>query len=129
MKPGIYNFTIYQGSTFRLPLIWKTKSDGVSTPVDISLYKIRMQIRKKLKDTTVIMELTTDNGRVVKTVPTSGEFELRLTSEETSELEFNTAVYDVEFYIEYEPPEPDYVVRLLTGEITLDKEITRLINP
>jgi hypothetical protein len=125
MKPGTLNFTIYQGATFRLPLIWKTKVDTVSTPVDITIYKIRMQLRKKVKDEEIILELSTDNGKIVKTVPEEGKFELVLSSIDTSELLFNQAVYDLEFYIEAEAPEPEFVVRLLSGLVTLDKEITR----
>lgn len=125
MKPGTLNFTIYQGSTFRLPLIWRTRVGTTVTPVDITPYTIRMQLRKKLKDEEILLELTTENGRIAKTTPEEGTFELNLTSEETALLTFNQAVYDLEFVIAHPEPAADYVVRLLSGIITLDKEVTR----
>lgn len=129
MKPGTLNFTIYQGSTFNLTLAWKVRTDATNTfPKDISIYKIRMQIRKKIKDEDVLLELSTDNGRIQKSDPVNGKFNLVLSSVETAALEFNQAIYDLEFYIEQNPPAADIVLRLLSGMVTLDKEVTRNVQ-
>lgn len=118
MTPASLDLEIYQGSTFTKSLQWTTQS---STPVNITGCVARMHIRKKISDSVYIVSLTTENGRIVFTDAVQGKFELRLTSEETRLLDFNTAVYDFEIvFLDGEP-----VYRLFSGNVKFFYEVTR----
>lgn len=89
-----------------------------NTPVSLAGYTARMQIRKKLKDTEVVLSLTTENGGIVfdnnlKTIT------ITMTAEQTAALTFNSAVYDLEFISE------GTVTRFAEGSLTLQQEVTR----
>lgn len=60
---GRVNFCIEQGATFLKTLSWYDKATGV--PVDVSTAALRMQIRDTVESATVIIELSTANGRIV----------------------------------------------------------------
>jgi len=94
MTPAVINLIIYQGSTFKKEFQWKTGNPAI--PVDITGCRIRMQIRKTLTDENFIVELTTENSRIVIANPTDGRFYLFLTDEITSELVVKSGVYDIE---------------------------------
>jgi len=119
MKPAALDLTIYQGSTYIKAFQWKTGKPAV--PVDLTGCSARMQIRKRVVDTDVLLELTTENNRIVITAPTEGKFEIRLTAAETAALSFKTGVYD--FEIVYPGGEPVY--RLFEGSVEVIPEVTR----
>lgn len=118
IRPAELDLEIFQGATFRKKLRWTTGDPP--TPVILTDWKIRMQIRPKIKDDNVIIELTSDNGRILLTDPKEGEFELLITAEDSANLSFISAVYDLE--LENLDGE---VVRLLKGMVSLDPEVTR----
>ena len=118
IKPADLDLEIFQGATFRKQLRWTTGKPP--EPVPLADWVIRMQIRPKIKSDDVIIELTTENGRIVITDPEDGVFELRISPEDTANLSFNSAVYDLE--LENLDGE---VVRLIKGMVTLDPEVTR----
>jgi hypothetical protein len=115
MKPGELDLEIIQGSTYRQSFRWEVNGD----PVDLTDWAARMQVRRKLKDTKVLIELTTENGGI-EFEPTEGRFNLYLSAEDTAALNFTTAVYDIEFIA----PNGD-VCRLMQGVVELSKEVTR----
>jgi hypothetical protein len=119
MKPAALDLTIYQGSTYKKAFQWKTGKPP--QPVDLTGCTARMQIRKKVTDSVVLFELTTQNNRIVITDPTEGKFEIRLTAVEAASLTFKTGVYD--FEIVYPGGEPVY--RLFEGTIEVMPEVTR----
>ena len=89
-----------------------------NTPVSLAGYTARMQIRKKLKDTEVVLSLTTENGGIVfdnnlKTIT------ITMTAQQTAALTFNSAVYDLEFI------SGGTVTRFAEGSLTLQQEVTR----
>jgi len=61
---GRVNFCIEQGATFLKVLSWYDKSTGV--PIDVSTASLRMQIRDTVESATVLIELSTGNGRIIK---------------------------------------------------------------
>lgn len=78
----------------------------------------RMQVREKLASTTVLEELTTENGKIVidnvlKTIT------ILLTDTLTTAYTFSTAVYSMELTVSGE------VIPFIYGDIALIKEITR----
>lgn len=124
IDPVKLNLTIYQGATFCRPITWSTQeAGGPESPVDLTGYEVRMHIRERLDSPEVLLELTTDNGRIVITDATAGAFELRLTAEETEALDWRTGVYDLEMVAPDGPPAT--VVRLLEGRVKVVPEVTR----
>jgi hypothetical protein len=118
MAAGTWNFTIEQGATFTRTLTWR---DSLGVPVPLAGLAARMQLRLKLTDATVILELTTGNGRIVLTDP--GLITLHLSAAETAALSFKTASYDLE--IVDPTATPELVTRLVQGLVTLAPEVTR----
>jgi hypothetical protein len=119
MKPAALDLTIYQGTTYNKSFQWKTGAPAL--PVDLTGCTARMHIRKQLKDVEPVLQLTTENDRIVLTLPLEGKFEIRLTAAETALLTFTQAVYD--FEIVYPNGEPVY--RLFEGSVEVLPEVTR----
>ena len=116
---GRHDFTIRQGGTLALTITYKS-GPSPGTPVDISGYTARMQIRATLVSTTVLLELTTENSRIVLTDPTNGVLQLQVTAADTAALDFDRAVYDLELI-----SGAGAVTPILEGIVYLSKEVTR----
>lgn len=116
MAAGLYDFTIEQGATFQIDLTWKDQS---LDPVDITGYTARMQIRASVTDPTVLLELTTEDGLIILGT-TDGKITLFLDAVTTAAITWDRGVYDLELV-----SPTGYVTRLLKGNITIDKEVTR----
>lgn len=87
-------------------------------PVDLTGYTGRMQIRETLESSEVILELTTENGGIVLDSVAS-TITISLSASQTEALTFESAVYSLEMVKSGE------VVQLVTGSLTLEKEVTR----
>ena len=104
-----------QGATLRKLFTWK--ADGV--PVSLTGWTARMQVRESIDATDIIHELTTENGGVILAAE-PGAFTLYIGAADTAAFDFENAVYDLEFIA----PNGD-VTRLMQGEVTLSREVTR----
>jgi hypothetical protein len=121
MAAGKLNLKIEQGATFRRRLQWKTGEPA--TPVDLTGYVARMQVRGEQAASNVLLELTTTKGGIVITDALQGRFELYLKAVDTTALTFDTGVYDLEMVA---PDAPDNTVtRLLAGSVSVSPEVTR----
>lgn len=90
-------------------------------PMDVSAYTARMQIRATQTSTTVLAELTTENGGIV--LGADGTITLYLSAEATALLTFTKAVYDLELIA---PGSPAIVSRVFEGSVIMGrKEVTR----
>lgn len=116
MPAAQYSFTIEQGTTTVRPLVWKS-SDG--TPVDLSGYTARMQVRRSVSAADVLLEASTSNDRI-QLDPLAGRVTLVLQADVTAAINWTRGRYDIELV----SPDGD-VTRLVQGEITVSKEITR----
>ncbi len=65
-------------------------------------------------------ELTTENGGILMPEPETGTFYLYMDDMEMAALSFESGVYDIEFVA----PNGD-VTRLMKGNVSLDREVTR----
>lgn len=111
-----YNLTLEQGSTYDSPqLTWK---DGNGTPYDLTGWTARMHVRSKISDATTLLELTTENGRIILG-GVLGTINLHLTALETADITWSEGVYDLELV------NGTYVKRFMGGKITVSKEVTR----
>lgn len=90
-----------------------------NTPVSLARYTARMQVRKKPKDVTTVLILTTENGGVVLDDATK-TITIKASAEQTSALDFSQAVYDLELV-----SLDGKVLRFAEGNLTLKSEVTR----
>lgn len=89
-----------------------------NAPVDLANTTARMQIREKLTSDSVILELTTENGKIVLD-NTNKTITLNISATETAAFNFKSAVYSLELV------KSGIVTPLVEGSITLIKEVTR----
>lgn len=116
MSAGKYDFYIEQGATFNKTITW---NDGNSVPVNLSGYTARMQIRKSFSSDTPILTLTTENGHIALG-GALGTITLTLQAADTEPLETFCGVYDLEL-----ESASGFVTRLLEGQVTISREVTR----
>lgn len=87
-------------------------------PNSLASKTARMQIRPKIDSTTIIKELTTENGGILLD-DTYKTITIQISATDTAEFTFKTAVYNLEIVNGTE------VTQLLTGNISLGLEVTR----
>ena len=89
-----------------------------NTPVNLTGYTARMQIRPTVDSATVLTTLTTENGGItINTIDAS--ITLNISATETAAYTWQTAVYGLELVIGTD------VVPFANGTLTLVKEVTR----
>ena len=108
---------IPQGATY-IHTFTHTEQDEV-TPIDLTGFTARLQMRSTVKSSTVLHEATTSNGGIAIT-PASGVVDLRISATDTAGFAFTRAVYDLEI----EAPDGT-VTRIVKGSIVVDPEVTR----
>jgi len=116
-SPAKLNLEIYIGDTFQ-KLLQFFEADGV-TPIDITGYSFKMQIRKCKDSPDVIAELNSPT-EIELTDPTSGKITLKLNSATTSTLEEQNAVYGLN-WTDLSPA----IRTLVEGNIRIIETITK----
>jgi hypothetical protein len=114
MPAGIYHFTCEQGATFTRDIEVMNFDDSIR---DLSGFTARMQVRKDLEAVSALVELTTENGRIVVT-PNTGTVSLTISAADTAALTFS-GIYDLELI-----GATAVVERLLQGNFNLDANVT-----
>jgi hypothetical protein len=115
-KPAKLNFTIYQGATFRRRLRWLNPD---KTPIDLTGCTARMQVREEVESTAVLLELTTENGRIVLG-GTAGTVEFDVDPVTTAGITWSGGAWDLEIV----HPGGE-VTRLAQGSCCVSPEVTR----
>jgi len=128
MPAGKYSFTIEQGSTTNFEIAYK---DSGGTPVDLTGYQARMQIRPQPGSSKVYLTLSSSLGPCGTGLnmsgsdginpPTSGTIGIYISANSSSMLDFNEAFYDLEIAIGDDCP---IVTRVLEGNVRLSKNTT-----
>lgn len=98
------------------------------SPVDLSGFDARLQIRSSVDSSSILDELTTDNGRIVissyvEDGDTFYSIDVKFPNDITTDYDFLKGVYDLEIY-KSGSPDTD-VDRLLQGGVTVSREVTR----
>lgn len=123
-EPLNQTLKIYQGQTFQFRF-QVTAADEV-TPIDLTDYKARMQVRETLADDDILITLTTENGSISITA-LSGYVNLLISAADTAALDtdFDVVqwVYDLEVYDD--TVSPTYVERIAEGVVLVFPEVTR----
>lgn len=117
--PGPFklNLKIYQGATFSALQTWKVGSPAA--PVDLTGCTARMQVREAVDAPAVLLECTTEDGRIVLG-GADGTVLIQLTAVDTAALAWTAGVYDLEVVFA-----DGTVRRLLAGTVTVSPEVTR----
>jgi hypothetical protein len=122
MLAGIYNIVCEQGTTFTrvITLEYPDPNDPETfLPWDFTDHTARMQIRRTIDSSTVMIELTTENGGLEFTDIFGGQLTVSMTDEQTASLS-SDGVYDIEII-----SDTGDVSRLVQGNFTLNREVTR----
>lgn len=127
MSSAKYSFVIEQGATFTLEVAWQ---DQNSTPIDLTGYSARMQIRPSVEADTIYIALSSDlqpdgtglclSGSNGITPIQSGSIGVYISAYSSSLLDFDQARYDLELV-----SGGGEVTRLLEGYTQLSKNVTR----
>lgn len=120
MAAPIHDFTgdyeLNQGSALTVDFYYK---DPAGVAIDLTGYGARMQFRSSPSSTSVLLELSTDNGGLVITAAT-GKISMVLTEALAQAITWRRAVYDMELI----PPSGEGF-RLVQGEAEVSLEVTR----
>lgn len=117
MAAGIHNITVEQGATFRLHIQW-LGSD--STPVDLTGYSARMQIRPFAEADEVYLSLDSDSSNGGITFESDAQIIVEIDAAETATLNEYFGAYDLEL-----ESSTGVVYRLLQGSVAISPEVTR----
>lgn len=114
------NLEIEQGATFDHSVIRKS-GDTVATavPVDLTGCTARAQFRAEIESTEVLLELTTENGRIQLGGP-AGTIRILIDASTTAAIAWESGVYDLEIVFA-----GGHVDRYLAGSVAVSKEVTR----
>jgi hypothetical protein len=118
-----YKLTIKQGATFRQKFVYKAgASVNAATPVDLSGFTGRAQMRPDYNSTAVHAHWSTDNGGLILGGAT-GEITLISSAADTELMPAERGVWDLELVA------PDgEVLRILEGTTEVTPEVTRPIR-
>ncbi len=116
MPAGLADFLIEQGATFQREIFYK---DSLGNPVNMTGYAARMQARRNKSSPTVLLDATIGNSRLAIN-PLLGKITINLPASLTATFTWSRGVYDIEL----ESP-TGFVTRLLEGEISVSREVTR----
>lgn len=114
MSAGKTDILIEQGVDFELKMSVKYSDDSLP---DYNNHTARMHIREELGDATVIVDLTTENGKIELV---DNNITLTIPNAETTAITITNGVYDLELV---DPV--GKVIRLLEGKIKVSPEVTR----
>ncbi len=106
---------IQQGATFVRG--WTYKPGGVAA--DLTGCTARMQVRAEIESEDVLLQLTTENGRIILG-GAAGTIDLRIAAIDTAAITWDAGCYDLEIQF------PDAtVIRFLQGTVVVSPEVTR----
>lgn len=120
MSATKYPLFIEQGATFDKSLTYSTGTQKNAVPVDLTGCTARAQIRSDIDSETVLLELTTENGRIVLGGVT-GEIRIVIDAVTTAGITWESGVYDLELVFAN-----GFVKRLIAGSVSVSKEVTRV---
>jgi hypothetical protein len=114
LTPGQVNFVCPQGSTFRKTITYKIDE----TPVNLTGYSSRLQVRENHYSNDVITYLTSSNELTMG--GSAGTINILISSASTSLFDAGTFVYDLEI-----ESSGGIVDRLIEGSFIVTPEVTR----
>jgi hypothetical protein len=118
------NFSIRPGATKVLQFTWYTRDPvtKVKTPVDLSTYSGRMQIRSREGDPTLLLELSTSNGKMSLT--NQGIVLVTISPNDSASYAAKRAVYDIMLSNNVVYASGTVIVEFVSGIVSLDTGVT-----
>jgi hypothetical protein len=113
MLAGTYNIICEQGATFQRNI---SVVNADNTEPDYTSSTARMQVRPTVLSPVIIIELTTENGRITLL---NNTITLDIIADDTEALPTGAYKYDLEIQTGAE------VIRLVQGSFTVSPEVTR----
>lgn len=113
---GVYDIVADQGSTFSRRITWK---NSAGTPIDLTGYTAKMQVRETVDSATVLLELSTTNSRITLG-GVAGTIDLTASATVMAALAWGQYVYDLEL-----TSAGGVVTRVVMGSFTVSGEVTR----
>lgn len=111
---GIYNITMDQGAQWTLTVVYDNNN---GTPIDLTGYTARMQVRPKFGADNAVLTLSSVSGGIVIT-PLTGTLNLTATTAQTADIPGGFYVYDLEI------DNAGIVTRLMQGSVTVRDQVT-----
>jgi len=115
MKPVTHNFTIPQGTTFQLPIIWKSKSTGL--PVDLTGYSAKLQARKEFNGDALITLIDGSEESGIVLLNSEGKLTLYFSA---SASNISSGVYKYDLLLTC----AEVKIRLMQGVISITPRVT-----
>lgn len=115
-----FNLIFEQSATFQHTVNWE---DPSGTPIDLTGYRIRLQVRQSPSAETTLLDFDSDalaEGFSISDLDETGSFTIALTPEVTGELDFTGAEYDLTA-----TSPGGLVYRLHEGKATVSLGVTR----
>ena len=130
--PASYDITVVRGSTWEDEFTYK---DAAGVAINLSGYEARLQVRTPAgrygttTSTTLVQELTTQNGRLVWDTAANGRLRILVSAADTvtlnpTNLKKVKLVYALEVY-RPAGADPEYVIPLVEGKILVQGETVR----
>lgn len=116
--PATLNLTMYQGASFDYNLVWNTTVGTATTPVDLTSWSARMQVRTSYDANETVLSLTSGTG--ITLGGTAGSILIEATPVQTAAISSGQYVYDLEMV-----SPASAVTRLVEGTLICDPEVTR----
>ena len=115
MPAGLYDIVAEQGATLDRVITWR---DSAGALIDLTSYTARMQVRNDYQSTTVVLDLTTENGGITLG-GALGTITLTASATAMADIASGTYVYDLEMVL------GSVVTRLVQGSFAVNVEVTR----
>ena len=125
MALAIKNFSIRPGTTKNIFSILSTMDPitKIRTPVNLSTWSAKMQIRPRDGDPTVLLELSTDNGKISLTL--NGEVLCTISPNDSASYSAKRAVYDIILSNNVIFADGTIKLEYLSGIVSLDTGVTQ----
>jgi len=115
MGAAPYNLSIEQGSDIQIDVVY---TDENANPYNITDYSAILKIRMETDWDTVLVELSTNNGRLSIT-GASGKVSIRVPAAETARYFFVSGFYDLVI-----TSQAGVSTRLIEGKVFVDREVS-----
>jgi len=125
MGASKYDFTIEQGSSFKLALVYK---DSNGDPMDLTNWCARLIWTTNNNINQTFITTNTDYSVYKFTIePDNGRLVLMIPPETTNSFTFNTAKYDLELQSDeaFYSGSGNDIIRLLYGSVTVQKRYSK----
>lgn len=120
LMAGIKNLVIEKGATFNIIFTWSTKDSlNVVTPVNLSTWSARAQMREEYESPSAVVSLTSQPLGGI-TLGSMGTIEIKIGAPVTTLIPIDKGIWDLEL-----EDSAGNVIRLLEGKVTFKPEVTR----